>query len=219
MGRSDALIEILSRAIVRSQNTCLAAAANGYMVSVNKVRNVNLQDFSIMQLAETDARCSRDIQVDVGSLEFDIDRTIRATVQATETQKASTVFDMQNKIKHVIVTDEVQACLTDAKNEYVAQFGEIAGDFNAKGNSIEQVATSTMTKCLQSGKFKIGDVSLPNYLDSVLNENPSIQFVPPTEPACEAAQQMYYGFAGVAAGCIAIIVILLLWNKYKPIRK
>jgi hypothetical protein len=219
MGRSDALIEILSRTIVRSQNSCLANAQNAYFLTVNQARNVDISDMSIMQLAQTDARCTRNIEVDVGSLEFDIDRTVRATIQASEAGSGSTVFDLQNKIKHVMVTDEVQTCLSDAKNEYQAQFGTIQGDFKAKGNTIHQVATSTMTRCLQSGKFKIGDVSLPNYLDTVLEQTPSIQIIPPSEPLCESAKQMYYGFAGAALGCIIIAAILLLWHKYKPIRK
>lgn len=220
MGRSDALIEILSRTIVRSQNTCLSIAENSFLLEINKVRNVNINAMDIMQYAKSESICAQDIEVDAGSLEFDVDRVIRATIQASEAD-GSAVFDLKNKIKHVFVTEDVRACLADAKNSYSAQFDVITGDYKADGADLKQIATSTIQRCMQEGKFKVGDVSLPNYLDTALEANPEIRIIIPseTEPICDNAKYMYYGFAGSAAVAVTIIIVLLLWHRFKPITK
>jgi len=214
MGRSDALVDILCKTIVRSQNSCLSASQNAFLLEISKARNVNIENMAIIQLATSESRCVQNIEIDAGSLEFDIAESLRATVQATQSN-GSDVLKLTNTIKHSILADDVEACLSDAKNDYQAQFDEVGGDFNSVNFKLDQIATASMTRCMQNGVFKVGDVTVPNYIERALQDNPNISIIPPTD-ICTAATNLYYGFAGSAAVALLIIAGVLLWNWLSP---
>jgi hypothetical protein len=212
--KKDVLVNVISKAIVRSQNSCLATAQNSIFIEVARARNVDIRDMSILQQASAKARCSQNIEIDIGALAFDLDKALEASVSSAG-QDSSTTFKMKNDIVNAMGNDDVTACLSSAVNEFRLKLGTVGGRVDIYDLHIEQIADAQIVKCIQEGKFKVGGKPLDDYLDAEISDITTIEINPKGE--CRDPKpfmDLFYIMLSISIVLVLGAVGYFLFKKY-----
>lgn len=206
---SEVLVDILAKTIIKSQNACLSAAQNKVLIDIGSARNVTIQNMSIIQLAAADSRCSQTIQVDVGSLEFDIQQTLDATVTYAE-EDESTTLKFKNDISNAVRVGNLEGCISSAVNDFKVSFERVDGNVDINDLKLNQFATASVSKCMQRADFKVGDVPLAQFLEDSIRSIKSLKIIP-LESACTEIAVLYYIMYGCIGGAILIVIGAAIW--------
>ena len=208
---SEILTTILGKVIIKSQNSCLAAAQNKFLIDIGTARNVNIENVSIVQLAKAiDSKCSQDVEIDIGSLEFDIQQSLDQSIQSADEDDTSTTLLIKNNITNSLRKGNIEGCISSAVNDYKASFGELEGNVDFINFSLKQFATAEVTKCIQEANFKVGEQTLADYLDETFTLNKNISIIPP-ESSCEEIKVLYYIMYGCIAGALFLVICFSIW--------
>lgn len=204
---ADSTIKVLARAIVRSQKQCLAYAMNSIFIEILHARNVRLEDVQIMQRASSTARCSQSIDVDMGSLQFEIKQALEESMVGGGDQETKTT--MINDISQSFGDVSVNACVGVAVNDFRITAAQ-RDDVNISDVTIDQLAETNITNCLQRGVFRIGDVPMRDYIDRQVQKMPGTRLLR-LPGACPDPKSLnkYYMIAFGVAGTILLVALLL----------
>jgi hypothetical protein len=208
--RKDVLVDMVSKAIVRSQSTCLAAAQNAITIEVGRARNISITDMKVMQKATSTSRCSQNVEVDIGSLQFDVQKTLDAAIQVAAEDTGDS-FTMKNNVTNSFKNEDVKSCLAQAVNDFKIKFGTVGGNVDIYDLRITQVADARVTKCIQEGKFKVGELPVDQYIGDTLKNIKSIKLKTP-EGQCgdpKLFNLILYGVLGLSG---LIVVAVVLWH-------
>lgn len=236
---ADSVIKILSRAVARSQNQCLAQAMNFILIQVIQARNINIQDMQVMQRASATARCSQQVDVDMGSMQYEIQQALaKSMVIAKPTQQnvidaviaaltgrggntGSTsganpdeITKMITDVSNSFGTDEMNLCVATAVNQFRLTIEDVSEDVNIKGLNIDQLAQAEVLNCLQAGSVKVGDVPLRTYLNRQIQKMPNVRLLslPGSCPDPAILNKYYFilfGFVAFILFCTIMFAIVI----------
>jgi hypothetical protein len=101
--------------------------------------------------------------------------------------------------------------LSEAVNDFRIKFGNVTGDVHIYDLHIDQVAEARISRCIQEGRFQVGNVPMQDFIANTVDQIKSLQLIVP-EDACQNIKSMYYGLYGSAAAAFLAVATVLIWH-------
>lgn len=172
---TESTIRVLARSVARSQKQCLSHALNFILVQAIRARNISLQNMQVMQQASATSRCSQQVDIDLGSLQFDVRQTLDEHIEGGGDQTNKT--KMINDITEAFGAQDVNLCVGTAVNQYRIRIQDVTEDVVIRDIDINQLAETEIQNCIQKGTIRVNGAPLRDYLDEQVKKMPNARLL------------------------------------------
>ncbi len=148
--------EVVTNSVVTLSKLCSAVATNTYDINVAYVEGDVTISGNVLQEADATAICDQNSVIQT-AIKADMMSKIKANSESKDTSlltgdvgffnSASANVNSTNRALMKLSTNDLQHCVTNAKNSYVAEFEQVNGNLTIDAY-FKQTANADISKCL-----------------------------------------------------------------------